>query len=97
MLRFVPALAVIVVGGVSVVTCAAVSTTGTEAAARACPSAGVLVSIDASFPPDSKARALVLRFVPALTVSVPLTGNGFAALMFVSEPSALMIHTAPKG
>jgi hypothetical protein len=36
---------VIAAGGVSVAICAAVNTTGTEAAARACPKAGVFVSI----------------------------------------------------
>ena len=37
-----------VVGGVSAVICAAGKTTGVLAAAKACPSAGVLVSIFAS-------------------------------------------------
>jgi len=37
---------VIAAGGVNAEICAAVKTTGTEAAARACPSDGSLVSID---------------------------------------------------
>ena len=57
-----------------VVSWADVSTTGTDAAARAWPRAGTFVSIDARCPPDSRARADVFKFVPAFAVTVPLTG-----------------------
>lgn len=48
MLRLVPALAVTVDTGVRVISCAAVRTIGTDAAASAWPNAGVFVSIEAT-------------------------------------------------